>query len=437
MTMPAPDFAARRTRLMAAMEPGSVAVIPTAPTVTRNADNEYPYRHDSYFYYLTGFDEPESLLVLAHGKAVLFCRARDPEREIWDGLRHGPEGALTRFGFDEAYPNAELDTRMPELLANARSLYYASGSNPASDAQLARWIDAVRARSRSGVTTPETVHNVRPLLDEMRLLKDPAEQAIMRRAAYISSRAHERAMGATRPGMHEYAIEAELLHEFRRCGAQGPAYPPIVASGPNACILHYNQNNRLIAEGELVLIDAGCELDGYASDITRTWPANGKFSGPQRDLYELVLAAQGAATAEARPGRPYSAMHDAALRVLAQGMVDFKLVAHTSVDDVIAERAYLPFYMHGTGHWLGMDVHDVGAYRDTSAPDRPSRELAAGMVVTVEPGIYVRPAEGVPEQYWNTGIRIEDDVLLTPDGCNVLSDAVRKAADIEYLMRQR
>ena len=436
MTQGVAAFAARRARLMQAMQPGAVALVPTALEVARNGDNHYPFRHDSYFYYLTGFTEPEALLVLAGGKAVLFCRRKDPARETWDGFRHGPEAARAAFGFDEAYGIDEMDEQLPRLLANASALYYASGRH--MDAQVARWTDKVRAQSRSGVMAPETVHNLHVLLDEMRLFKDEAEQALMLRAATISGHAHARAMRAARPGMFEYEIEAELLHEFRRSGAQSPAYHPIVASGPNACTLHYVNNDRRVQDGELVLIDAGCELDGYAADITRTWPVSGRFSGPQRALYELVLAAQAAALAEARPGRPYSAMHDAALGVLAQGMVDLKLVAQTSASDVLAERAYLPFYMHGTGHWLGMDVHDAGAYRDLAAEDKPSRPLAPGMVVTVEPGIYVRPAEGVPEQFWHIGIRIEDDVLVTAGEPSVLSAAAPKAvADIEHLMAQR
>ena len=436
MNTPSSGYAARRARLAAAMQAGAVAIIPTAPEAVRNADSEYPYRHDSYFYYLTGFDEPEALLVLAHGKSILFCRPRDAEREIWDGLRYGPEGARAAFGFDEAYSVEELDTRMPDLLADASALYYASGHDARTDAQVARWTTSVRQRARSGVTAPEVVYNVRVLLDEMRIIKDDAEQAIMRRAALVSSRAHERAMRATRPGMHEYEIEAELLYEFRRSGAQFPAYTPIVASGPNACILHYNQNRRPVQDGELVLIDAGCELDGYASDITRTYPANGRFTAPQQALYEVVLAAQAAAMAEARPGRPYSAMHDAALQVLAQGMADLKLVPQASAAEVIAERSHMQFYMHGTGHWLGMDVHDTGSYRDLDAPGRPSRLLVPGMTLTVEPGIYVRPAAGVPEQYWNIGIRIEDDVLVTNGACAVLSDAPKLVADIEHLMQR-
>jgi len=371
-------------------------------------------------------------------RSILFCRQKHPERETWDGFRYGPEAAGAAFGFDEAYPIEDIDAKMPDILANAPALHYAHGKHPALDAQVQRWTDAVRARARGGIVAPETTHNVRVALDDMRLFKDEHEVAIMRRAGAVSGLAHERAMRATRPGMFEYEIEAELLHEFRRNGSQFPAYTPIVASGPNACTLHYNANNRRIADGDLVLIDAGCELDGYASDITRTYPANGVFSGPQRTLYELVLAAQDAALKEARPGRPYSAMHEAALRVLVQGMLDLKLIAGKTVEEATAARDYLPFYMHGTGHWLGMDVHDVGQYRDLDAEGKPSRLLQPGMALTVEPGIYVRPGEGVPEAFWHIGIRIEDDVVITPHGCDILSGAAPKqVADIEHLMRQR
>jgi Xaa-Pro aminopeptidase len=438
------DYAARRARLAAQMLPGAVAVLPTAPEVLRNGDSDYPYRHDSYFYYLSGFTEPESVLVLVAAlgdrpaRAILFCREKNLEREIWDGYRHGPEAARTAFGMDEAWPIGELDARLPDLLADAPALYYATASSTALDAQMAGWIKTVRARSRSGVTAPSIFHDLLPLLDEMRLIKDDDELAIMQRAGDISGNAHARAMRAARPGLHEYALEAELLYEFRRNGAQFPAYTPIVASGPNACVLHYNVNDRLMQDGELVLIDAGCELDGYASDITRTFPVNGRFSPAQRTLYELVLAAQDAAFAAIQPGRPYSAFHEAALRVLVQGMLDLGLIPagqFANVEDAIAAKAHVPFYMHGTGHWLGMDVHDVGAYRDLSSADKPSRPLQPGMVLTVEPGIYVRPAEGVPEEYWHIGIRIEDDVVVTEDGCRILTSAAPKAIDeIEALV---
>jgi Xaa-Pro aminopeptidase len=438
------DYAARRARLAAQMQPGAVAVLHTAPELLRNGDSDYPYRHDSAFYYLTGFTEPEAVLVLvaAQGdkpaRSILFCREKNVEREIWDGYRHGPEAARTTFGVDDAYPIGELDTHMARILANAPALYYALASNAALDAQVTLWIKAVRAQARTGTTAPDTFVNLLPLLDEMRLVKDADEQALMLRAGEISGRAHERAMRAARPGMFEYELEAELLYAFRKSGAQFPAYTPIVASGPNACILHYNVNDRPMQIGDLVLIDAGCELDGYASDITRTFPVNGRFTDAQRALYELVLAAQDAAVAAIAPGRPYSAFHEAALRVLVQGMLDLGLIdrsAHASVDDAIAAKAHVPFYMHGTGHWLGMDVHDVGAYRDVTQAEKPSRQLAEGMVVTVEPGIYVRPAEGVPERFWHIGIRIEDDVVVTKDGYRLLTAAAPKTvAEIEAIV---
>jgi Xaa-Pro aminopeptidase len=437
-------YAARRARLAAQMQPGAVAVLPTAPEVARNGDSDYPYRHDSYFYYLTGFTEPESVLVLVAPKgdtparSILFCREKNLEREIWDGYRHGPEAARLEFGFDAAYPVDDLDAQMGKLLANVPALYYALGAGGTLDARVAGWIQAVRAQSRSGVTAPAGFQHLLPLLDEMRLVKDDEEQAIMLRAGLVSGQAHARAMRAARPGMFEYALEAELLYEFRRNGAQFPAYTSIVASGPNACVLHYSANDRRMGDGELVLIDAGCELDGYASDITRTFPVNGRFTQPQRTLYELVLAAQDAAFAAIAPGQPYSAFHDAALHVLTAGMLDLGLISKDkfgNVDDAIAEKAHVPFYMHGTGHWLGMDVHDVGAYRDLAAPGKPSRPLVPGMTLTVEPGIYVRPAEGVPEQFWNIGIRIEDDVVVAEGGHRILTGAAPKTvAEIEALV---
>jgi Xaa-Pro aminopeptidase len=441
------QFAARRARLAAAMQPGAVAVLPTALEVPRNSDSDYPYRHDSHFYYLTGFTEPESVLVLVAGsgdtpaRSILFCREKNVEREIWDGYRYGPDGAKEAFGFDEAFPIGELDGQMARLLADVPALYYAISRNAALDAQVAGWMKAVRAQARAGISAPSATRDLLTLLDEMRLLKDEGEIATMLRAATISGQAHARAMIASRPGMFEYEIEAELLYEFRRNGAQFPAYTPIVASGANACVLHYNANNRQTRDGELVLIDAGCELDSYASDITRTYPVNGRFSKPQKTLYELVLAAQAAALAAVAPGRPYTDIHEAALSVLVQGMLDLGLLdkaKYGSVENAIAERAHQQFYMHGTGHWLGMDVHDVGAYKDLASEGKPARLLAPGMVLTVEPGIYVRPAEGVPEDYWNIGIRIEDDVAVTADGHHVLSAAAPKqVADIEELMRNQ
>ena len=423
-----------------------MAVLATAPEVPRNADSDYPYRHDSYFYYLTGFAEPESVVVLvaAHGsepaRSILFCRQKNAEREIWDGFRYGPEAARETFGFDQAFAIDDIDTELPKLLANAPALYCPVAHSTAFDARLKGWLDKVRSQSRTGVTAPASVHDLLVLLDEMRLFKDGHEQALMQRSADIAGRAHERAMRAARPGMFEYEIEAELLYEFRRSGAQSPAYASIVASGANACVLHYSANNAQTRDGDLVLIDAGCEFDSYASDITRTWPVNGRFSEPQKQLYELVLAAQSAALAAIVPGQRYSAIHDAALNVLAQGMLDFGLLDKSkfgSVDDVIGERAFAQFYMHGTGHWLGLDVHDAGAYRDVTQDQRPSRILQPGMALTVEPGIYVRPAPGVPEQFWNIGIRIEDDVVVTDAGYTILSAAAPKlVADIEKVMQR-
>jgi len=438
-------FAARRAHLALAMEPGAVAVLATAPEALRNGDSEYPYRHDSHFYYLSGFTEPDSVLavVAAHGdtpaRSILFCREKNVERETWEGVRYGPAAAREAFRFDEAFPIGELDAQMARLLADATALYYANARDAAFDARVAGWLKAVRAQSRSGVTAPARIQHLLPLLDEMRLLKDAHEQALMEKSAGIAGTAHLRAMRAAKPGMFEYEIEAELLYEFRRSGAQFPAYTPIVASGANACILHYNANNAQTKDGDLVLIDAGCEFDSYASDITRTFPVNGVFSAPQRQLYELVLRAQDAALAAIRPGRPYSDFHEAAVNVLAEGMLDFGLLdraKYGSVENVLAERAHTRFYMHGTGHWLGLDVHDAGAYRDLALEGKPSRPLMPGMALTVEPGIYVRPAPDVPEQFWNIGIRIEDNVIVGETGARVISGAAPKTvAEIEALMR--
>lgn len=440
------SYAARRAALMKQMQDkgGGIAILPTAPEVMRNRDSDYPYRHDSYFYYLSGFDEPEAVIVLVadeKSQAILFCREKNPEREIWDGYRHGPEAAREAFGFDAAYPISALDTEMPKLMANASALFYALGSDRKLDKQVQGWLQAVRMQSRAGVVAPSVVHDVHVLLDEMRLVKDAEEIAIMKRAAAISAEAHRRAMQSCRAGLREYHLEAELLHEFRRNGSQYPAYGSIVAAGANACVLHYRASDAEIKDGDLVLIDAGCELDSYASDITRTFPANGKFSGPQKALYELVLAAQSAAIAETRPGKRFMDGHDAAVRVLAQGMLDTGLLDKDkvgSLGDVIEKGAYRQFYMHRTGHWLGMDVHDVGEYREASVlqGEKPWRVLQPGMMLTVEPGIYVRPEPGVPEHFWNIGIRIEDDALVTESGCEIITAAAPKTvADIEAAMK--
>jgi Xaa-Pro aminopeptidase len=423
----------RRTALAQAMGRG-VAIVPTAPEQTRNRDAHYPYRFDSYFYYLTGFSEPGAVLVVVAGeskKSILFCRDKDPEKEVWDGFRYGPEAALTAFGLDETHSLTQLDTETPELLADQPSVFCHLGMDSQWDTRILSWINAVRERVRSGVSAPLEIRDVHALLDEMRLIKDAEELNIMRRAASISAGAHRRAMRATRPGRAEHEIEAELLHEFRRHGAQAPAYTPIVAGGERACVLHYVQNDGALENGDLLLIDAGCELDGYASDITRTFPVNGAFSGPQKDVYELVLAAQQAAIAAVRPGNSWIAPHEAAVSVLARGMIDLRLLSGT-VDEVLEKETYKKFYMHRTGHWLGLDVHDAGNYRR----DGQWRTLEPGMVLTVEPGCYIRPGEGVPEAFAGIGVRIEDDALVTASGCEILSrDAPKSVADIEDWMR--
>lgn len=425
-------FVDRRRRLAAAMGQG-VAVISTAPERTRNRDTHHPFRFDSYFYYLTGFTEPEAVLVLVAGerpRSLLFCREKDMDREIWDGYRHGPEKARETFGFDEAHPIKALDEQLPKLLADQPALYADVGADAAWDTRLIEWLNTVRAQARTGVTAPGEIRDIRRILDEMRLTKDTHELDAMKRAAKISTAAHERAMRATRPGLFEYQIEAELLHEFRSRGAQSPAYPSIVAGGANACVLHYVENNAPLNDGELLLIDAGCEVDGYASDITRTWPINGRFSPAQRDVYELVLAAQAAAIAAVRPGHHWEQPHEAALGVLVRGFIDLGLCKGTP-EAVIESNDYRRFYMHRTGHWLGLDVHDAGDYKR----EGQWRTLVPGMTLTVEPGCYIRPGEGVPEAFWNIGIRIEDDVLVTADGCDVLTAAAPKTvAAVEALV---
>ncbi len=431
-------FQARRARLLATMQAagGGVAIIPTAPERFRNRDTTHPYRFDSYFYYLTAFREPEAVLVLVAGAAprsILFCRTKDMEREIWDGYRFGPDAAREAFGFDEARPIAELDEQLGTLLANQPAIFHSVGYEPEWDRRVADALNRVRAQARTGCHAPGQIRDVRSLIDEMRLVKDVAEIATLRRAAAISAGAHRRAMRTARPGVHEYEVEAELIHEFRRHGSQAPAYSSIVASGPNACVLHYVENDRRMQDGDLLLIDAGCELDGYASDITRSFPVSGRFSGPQKAVYELVLAAQAAAIAEIRPGAGWNAGHDAATRVLAQGFIDLGLLSG-SVDAAIESGSYRQFYMHRTGHWLGLDVHDAGEYKVAGE----WRTLVPGNVLTVEPGAYIRPAAGVPEAFWNIGIRIEDDALVTASGCDIITHATPKSvADIEAIMAER
>lgn len=426
-------YATRRAQLAQQMQHG-LALIRTAPEQLRNRDAHYPFRFDSYFYYLCGFPEPEAVLALVAGperRSILFCRDKDVEREIWDGYRFGPDGAREAFAVDEAHPISRLGEMMPDLLSNQTRIFCDVGSDPAWDAQIIGWINQVRARVRTGVAAPTEIRDIRALLDEMRLVKDEHEIAIMRNAGKISAGAHRRAMRETRPGRHEFEIEAELLHEFRRHGAQAPAYTPIVAGGANACILHYVQNHAELKDGDLLLIDAGCELDGYAADITRTFPVSGRFSGAQRDVYQLVLAAQAAAIEQTRPGNSFEDPHTAAVKVLAQGFIDLGLCKGT-LDAVIESGDYRRFYMHRTGHWLGMDVHDAGDYKR----EGEWRRLVPGMTLTVEPGCYIRGAEDVPKHLRDIGVRIEDDALVTQTGCEILTaDAPKSIADIEAAMQ--
>jgi Xaa-Pro aminopeptidase len=455
-------YADRRARVTSQLGKGGIAVIPTAPVHARNRDTDYIYRHDSYFYYLTGFREPNACLVITgDGKSTLFCAPKDLEREIWDGFRVGPEAAPAVLGVDAAHSIDDLDALCPKLLENRDAVWYPFAIHEGLEARVGAWLTQVRARVRYGALCPEQQRDLCAVIDEMRLFKDASEQDTMRRAAQISARGHVRAMKLAarmlREGkdVREYHLDAELLHEFRLGGSQYSAYGAIVAAGANACVLHYRADDAPIKGGELVLIDAGCELDGYASDITRTFPANGKFTGPQRTLYELVLASQEAAAAATKSGARFTDPHDAAVKVLAQGMLDVGLLDRNKVgglDDVIDKRAYFQFYMHRTGHWLGMDVHDCGSYVEPSQvgevserkdplsgetiQNRPSRILKPGMVLTIEPGIYVRPAEGVPEQFHNIGIRIEDDAIVGESGCELMSRGVPvKPDEIEALMR--
>ncbi len=455
-------YAQRRARLAQQLGEGGIAIVPTAPERPRNRDSDFLYRHDSYFYYLTGFAEPGACLVLAaDGTSTLFCQPKDLEREIWDGYRLGPEAAVAALGVDAAHSSATLEAQLPRLLENRSRVWFPFATHDGLAARVEGWLAKVRARVRFGALCPAEQGDLCTLLDEMRLFKDAHEQDVMRRAAAISAQAHIRAMQCSarmlRAGedVREYHLDAELLHEFRRQGSQAVAYNSIVAAGANACVLHYRADAAPVRAGELVLIDAGCELDGYASDITRTFPADGRFTGPQRALYDLVLASQDAAVAATRAGARFNDPHDATVAVLSQGLLDLGLLDRNkvgTVQDVIEKRAYFQFYMHRTGHWLGMDVHDCGSYveptevgqasqrRDPlsgeAITNRPSRILHPGMVLTIEPGLYVRPAPGVPEAFHHIGIRIEDDAIVTDGGCELITRGVPvKADEIEALMR--
>ncbi|UFH49238.1 Xaa-Pro aminopeptidase [Pseudomonas sp. KNUC1026] len=435
--IPKPEYARRRKALMEQMVPNSIAILPAAAVAIRNRDVEHVYRQDSDFQYLSGFPEPESVIALIpgreHGEYVLFCRERDPERELWDGLRAGQDGAIERFGADDAFPITDIDDILPGLIEGRERVYTAMGSNPEFDRRLMEWINTIRAKARLGAQPPNEFVALDHLLHDMRLYKSAAEVKVMREAAAISARAHVRAMQAARPGLHEYSLEAELDYEFRRGGARMPAYGSIVAAGRNACILHYQENNAALKNGDLVLIDAGCEIDCYASDITRTFPVGGRFSPEQRAIYELVLAAQEAAFAEIAPGKHWNQAHEATVRVITEGLVRLGLL-EGSVDALIEADAHREFYMHRAGHWLGMDVHDVGEYKVGGE----WRVLEPGMALTVEPGIYISPSNTRVAKKWRgIGVRIEDDVVVTRQGCEILTSGVPKSVEqVEALMAE-
>lgn len=428
------EFARRRRQLMKMAGDDAILILPAAAERVRNRDTHYPYRQDSDFWYLSGFAEPEAVLVLvpgrSHGEALLFCRERDAEREAWDGPRLGPEGAVESLGFDDAYPIADIDDILPGLIEGRGRVFYHFGREVEFDLKLIGWVNRVRAQVRHGIESPHEFLELGHLLHDLRLYKSQAELRLMRHAARIGMEAHERAMQACRPGLFEYAIEAELQYAFRRHGAVA-SYEPIVGGGANACVLHYRANNAPLKAGELLLIDAGAEYEGYASDITRTLPIGGVYSREQRALHELVLAAQGAAIAAVRPGASWIAPHEAAVQVLTEGLLSLGLLRGT-LKQCIADESYRRFYMHKTGHWLGLDVHDVGDYRVGGE----YRLLEPGMVLTIEPGLYIAPgSKGVPARWQGIGIRIEDDVAVTAAGNEVLSEGLARSADeIEAVM---
>jgi Xaa-Pro aminopeptidase len=437
VTIPATEYARRRRELMQQMEPNSIAILPAARERKRNRDVEYPYRQDSDFHYLTGFPEPEAVLVLvpgrSHGEVVMFVRERDRDAEIWNGYRAGPEGACERYGADDAFPVGDIDEILPGLIEGRDRLYYDMGRDTEFDRTVMGWVNTIKDKVRSGAHPPGEFIALNHLLHDMRLYKSAAELKLMRRAAEISAGAHLRAMQKCRPGMYEYQLEAEFQHEFIRLGGRYPAYPPIIGGGRNACILHYRENDSLLKNGELLLIDAGCELDHYASDITRTFPVNGKFSKEQQALYELVLASQLAAIDAVKPGNHWNAPHEVVVDVLTQGLVDLGLLAG-DVKELKEKEAFKRFFMHRTGHWIGMDVHDVGDYKVHDE----WRVLEPGMVLTIEPGLYVSPDDETVDARWRgIGIRIEDDVAVTKAGREVLSEAAPKTvADIERVMAE-
>ncbi|KAA8710551.1 Xaa-Pro aminopeptidase [Pseudomonas cannabina] len=433
--IPKSEYARRRKALMAQMEPNSIAILPAAAVAIRNRDVEHVYRQDSDFQYLSGFPEPEAVVVLIpgreYGEYVLFCRERNPERELWDGLRAGQEGAIRDFGADDAFPISDIDDILPGLIEGRDRVYSAMGSNPEFDRHVMDWINVIRSKAHLGAQPPKEFVALDHLLHDMRLYKSAAEIKVMRHAAEISARAHVRAMQACRAGLHEFSLEAELDYEFRRGGSKMPAYGSIVASGCNGCILHYQQNDAVLKDGDLVLIDAGCEIDCYASDITRTFPVSGRFSPEQKAIYELVLKSQYAAFDAIGPDKHWNQAHEATVQVITAGLVELGLL-QGDVAQLIESEAYKAFYMHRAGHWLGMDVHDVGEYKVGGE----WRVLEVGMTLTVEPGIYISPDNlDVAKKWRGIGVRIEDDVVVTRRGCEILSGGVPKTvAEIEALM---
>ncbi len=433
----AAEFARRRRQLLRMAGPDAILILPAAPLRVRSNDTHFPYRQDSNFWYLTGFDEPEAVLVLVPGRsageALLFCRERDREREAWDGERMGPERAVERLGVDDAYPWADMDEILPRLIEGRSRVYCQLGRDSDFDVTLIGWVKRARTQAKQGGQTPHEFQELGHLLHDLRLFKSPAERRLMAEAGRIAAQAHVDAMRAARPGMYEYELEAELLYRFRRHGAV-PSYEPIVGAGANGCVLHYRSNNAQMRDGDLVLIDAGAEVQGYASDITRTFPVNGRFSKPQRALYELVLAAHTAACDTVRPGASWNAPHEAAVEVLTDGLLRLGLLKG-SLKQAIKEQAYRRFYMHRTGHWLGLDVHDVGDYRIGGE----YRLLEPDMAFTIEPGLYIAPdAAGVAAKWRGIGIRIEDDVVVTRQGMKLVSDGVPREVDaIEALMAER
>ncbi|MDH3589590.1 MAG: aminopeptidase P N-terminal domain-containing protein [Gammaproteobacteria bacterium] len=421
------EFPRRRKQLMSMMGTDSIAILPAAPIRMRNRDVEHDYRPDSDFYYLTGFPETDAVAVLMPGhnpKYVLFCRERDPAKEAWDGDIAGPEGAVNGYGADDAYPISDIDDILVGLLEKCERVYYTMGAHRDFDQRLIMWMNQLRASGQRGGHAPEELISLEHHLHELRLFKSRAEVGAMRRAAKIAVAAHRRGMRLTRPGLYEYSVEAEYLHEFRSNGAVC-SYPPIVGAGANACVLHYRANSKKLEDGELLLVDAGCEYDYYASDVTRTWPVNGRFSKPQREIYQIVLDAQQAATEQVQVGNHWNDPHEAAVKSITRGLIKIGLLKGTPAK-LIKEQAHKKFFFHRTGHWIGMDVHDVGDYK----VEEQWRVLEPGMVMTVEPGIYIAPGtKGVPKKYQGIGVRIEDDVLVTKKGPDVLSGALESNPD--------